>query len=166
MYHRLNIHGFSLDSLSQRPLVLLKDGDGKITLPLWLNKLDVLAIVAELLGRELLTQGGRQDLLGSFLKQIGMDVSSVTIDSADEGLYAAAVRFEGGREGIIMQVRPSEAIVAAMRFNLPIMVAEEVVSQTSVMDLQDERLQKEATTQRLVEFLENLDPATLGKYPM
>ena len=79
---------------------------------------------------------------------------------------AAAVRFEGGREGIIMQVRPSEAIVAAMRFNLPIMVAEEVVSQTSVMDLQDERVQKEATAQRLVEFLENLDPATLGKYPM
>lgn len=166
MYHRLNIHGFSLDSLSQRPLVLLKDGDGKITLPLWLNKLDILAIVAELLGREVLNQGGRQDLLGSFLKQIGMDVASVTIDSADEGVYAATVRFEGAGEGITMRVRPSEAIVAAMRFNLPVMVAEEVVNRATVMDLQDDRVQKENTARRLTEFLENLDPATLGKYPM
>ena len=166
MYHRLNIHGFSLDSLSQRPVVLLKDGDGKITLPLWLNKLDVLAIVSELLGREVLNQGGRQDLLCSFLKQIGMDVSSVTIDSAHDGLYAATVRFEGAGEGISMPVRPSEAIVAAMRFNLPVMVAEEVVSRSTVMDLQDEWVQNENTSRRLVEFLENLDPATLGKYPM
>lgn len=166
MYHRLNIHGFSLDSLSQRPMVLLKDGDGKVTLPLWLNKLDVLTVVAELLNRELLNQGGRRDLLGSFLKQIGMDVASVTIDSLNDGFYAASVRFEGAGEGVTMQVRPSEAIVAAMRFNLPVMVAEEVVNRATVMDLQDEQVQKESTARRVTEFLENIDPATLGKYPM
>ncbi len=166
MYHRLNIHGFSLDSLSQRPMVLLKDGDGKVTLPLWLNKLDVLTVVAELLNRELLNQGGRRDLLGTFLKQIGMDVASVTIDSLNDGIYAASVRFEGAGEGVTMQVRPSEAIVAAMRFNLPVMVAEEVVNRATVMDLQDEQVQKESTARRLTEFLENIDPATLGKYPM
>jgi len=63
-------------------------------------------------------------------------------------------------------VRPCEAIIAALKFKLPIMMAEEVLQRSAVLAISDEEIAGENNARRFTEFLENLDTATLGKYPM
>ena len=38
MYHEMTIHGFTLDSLAHRPVVILKDSRDRNTVPIWLQE--------------------------------------------------------------------------------------------------------------------------------
>jgi hypothetical protein len=46
------------------------------------------------------------------------------------------------------------------------MVADDVMARASVLAMTDETIARENDARRFVDFLENLDPTDLGKYPM
>jgi bifunctional DNase/RNase len=57
-------------------------------------------------------------------------------------------------------------MITALKYKLPVMVHEEVIKQASMLDLNEGNFSRETDARRFVDFLENLDPAALGKYPM
>jgi hypothetical protein len=46
------------------------------------------------------------------------------------------------------------------------MVADEVMARGSMLAMNDETIARENDARRFIDFLENLQPADLGKYPM
>jgi uncharacterized protein len=166
MFHEMTVVGFTLDSLAHRPVVILKDAQDYNTVPLWLNTADAVAMAAELVGRDLSDHQNRQDLFTALLGSLGMKARQVVIEGVRDGIYRASVRFEQNGEELRVEVRPCEALLASLKYKLPVLVAAAVVEEASRLMGNEEQVVQENDARRFVDFLENLDPATMGKYPM
>ena len=166
MQHEMKVFGLALDSLSQRPLVLLKGEEGEPTVPLWISSLDAVSMAGALVGRELAAQRGGGDLLSALLERLGMKPVAISVGCRGEKSIVAEVRFAAGDDELAVPVRTSEALVASLRFKLPLLVSDEVVALASVSMMGDELIVGDTESGRLADFLERLDPADLGKYPM
>jgi bifunctional DNase/RNase len=166
MYHEMTIFGLALDSLSQRPVVILKDAQEQTTVPIWISNMEVVAFAAELISRDIASQSGRSDLLTVLMQEMGMSVAMIAVDNLHDGIFTASIRFVRDKEEVAVTVRPSEALITALKYKLPVMVADEVVARASLLDLKDEAIVRENDARRFADFLENLDPAEMGKFPM
>ncbi|MFM8535696.1 MAG: bifunctional nuclease domain-containing protein, partial [Acidimicrobiia bacterium] len=61
-----------------------------------------------------------------------------------------------------MAARPSDAIALALRTRAPILVDEKVIDHAKTVDLSNEKQDSD----RLQQWLEQLDPDDMGKYKM
>ena len=166
MYHQMKVYGFTVDPLAKRPLVLLKGEGGDLTVALWISMMEAASMAAELVSRDLASQNGRDDLLSVLVERLGMRISSVTLESPRDGAVAATVLFVKGEEEIRVEVRTCEALLVSLKFDVPLFVSEEVVARASIHAMGDETVARENDARRLTDYLERLDPADLGKYPM
>lgn len=166
MYHELKVFGFAVDPLSPKPVVLLKGGEGdSVTVPIWVSTLEAVAMAAELVNREVTAQRGRHDLLSELMGRLEVTVMAISLEQEEHGV-AAAVHFLKDGEEVKIGVRTCEALVASIKFKLPIQVSHEVVARSALEAVGAEGCGKNAEERRYADFLENLDPAELGKYPM
>jgi hypothetical protein len=166
MYHKMKVFGFAYDAIAQRPMVILKDSEDTNTVPIWIGSLEAVSIAAELISCDLSSQNGRGDLLSMLLDKMAMRVTMITIDSLNDGVFAASVTLIGKSDEIKIDVRPYEALIISLKYKLPVMLADEVMSRASMLAMTDEKIARENDARRFVDFLENLDPSDLGKYPM
>ena len=97
MYQTMKIFGFAVDSLANRPLVLLKGEDGDRTVPLWISMLEAVSMAAELVSREVSSQSGRSDLLTTLMAQLGMKIAAINLDSVRSDMVMATVLFRRGK---------------------------------------------------------------------
>lgn len=166
MFHEMKVYGFTLDSLSQRPVIILKDAGESHTVPIWLNSMEAVAMAASLIGQDISEQKGGGDLFRALLGRLRMRLDTVAIEAVKEGAFTASVRFAGEEGEMRIEVSHAEALLTALRFNVPVMVADEVVRQAARLATGEEEAVRETDARRFADYLENLDPATLGKYPM
>ncbi len=166
MYHEMTVFGLALDTLSQRPVVILKDAEEKTTVPIWISNMEVVALAAEMISRDIASQSGRGDLLTELMKEMGMTVAMIAVDDLNDGIFTTTIRFVHGEEEVKVPVRPGEALITALKYKLPVMVAADVVTRASCLELKDETVVRENDARRFADFLENLDPEEMGKYPM
>jgi bifunctional DNase/RNase len=166
MHHKMKVFGFTLDTIAQRPVVILKDAEGNNTVPIWISSLEAASIAAELISCDVSSQSGRGDLLSALLEKMGMSVATISIDNLHDGVFTASVRFSSEGGEIRLDVRPFEALIISLKYKQPVMVADEVMARASMLAMDDETIARENDARRFVDFLENLDPAELGKYPM
>jgi len=166
MYHKMKVFGFTLDTIAQRPVVILKDAEGNNTVPIWISSLEAASIAAELISCDVSSQNGRGDLLTALLEKMEMSVATISIDNLHDGVFTASVRFDRQGGEVRLDVRPYEALLISLKYKQPVMVADEVMARASMLAMDDETIARENDARRFVDFLENLDPAELGKYPM
>jgi len=166
MYHEMTVFGFTLDSIAGRPVVILKDARDSNTIPIWISTTEAFALAAELAFCDGATNIRSKDLMALFLEKTGTEIGAIIIEGLTDGVFTASVKFLRGDEEFLVEVRPCEAIMAALKYKMPILVSEDVLQRASVVAMNDEELAGENNARRFAEFLENLDPASLGKYPM
>ena len=166
MYHEMTVYGFTIDVLANRPVVILKDSRDNNAIPIWISTTEAFVIAAELVFLDSSTKGRDKDLMALFLEKSGTEIGAIAIENLSDGVFTASVRFVRGTEEYIVDVRPCEAILAALRYKMPILIADEVLRRASALSMSGEGLAGESNARRFAEFLENLDPSTLGKYPM
>ena len=166
MYHEMTIYGFTLDAIARMPVIILKDAAGKNSLPIWINTQESVSLAGELISRDISSQSGRGDLLTNLLQRLKLTIGTVTIESLQDGIFTASVRFSGKGKDFTVDIHISEAMITALKYKLPVMVHEEVIKQASMLDFNEGNFSRETDARRFVDFLENLDPAALGKYPM
>ena len=128
MYLEMSVFGFTIDSLANRPVVILKDAIGNNTVPIWLNAGEALSIAAELILWDSTARSGRKDLMTLLMNNTETEIGSISIEGGDDGVFTASVRFNRSGEELSVAVRPCEAIIAALKFKLPIMMAEDVLT--------------------------------------
>jgi len=125
------VGGLTLDPTTKMPIVVLKDPDNKLNLPIWIGPLEAASMATELEGIRP-ARPMTHDLLRNLLGDLGATVEAVEITELRENTYYARIEVKT-REGSAVQIdsRPSDAIAIALRTKSPIYVAKTVLESSS-----------------------------------
>jgi hypothetical protein len=125
------VGGLTLDPTTKMPIVVLKDPDNKLNLPIWIGPLEAASMATELEGIRP-QRPMTHDLMRNVLGDLGATVEAVEVTELRENTYFARILVRT-REGRYMEVdsRPSDAIAIALRTKSPIYVAKKVLEMSS-----------------------------------
>ena len=118
------VSGLAFDSLSQSPVVLLKEIGGEGVLPIWIGPNEAAVIALELSGitpKRPLTH----DLMKSVLNGFNARVQRILVSALEENTYFAKFYIMAGENQLIeIDARPSDSIAMALKMESPIFVAD------------------------------------------
>src|SRR4051794_24492238 len=134
---RMSVGGLTLDPVTKTPIVILKDTENKLNLPIWIGLLEATAMATEIEGIKM-ARPMTHDLLKNILGEVGCSVESVEITELKENTYYATVYLNLGGRKVIIDSRPSDAIALALRTKSPIFVAKAVLEASSVLQQNEE----------------------------
>lgn len=156
----MHVSGIVLEPQSRNPIVVLKDGESRRALLIWVGEPEANAI---LLGLEKIAtpRPMTHDLLKSVFEALKAKLKQVRITAIRDNTFYAEIEVEQEEHPVVIDARPSDAIALALRYQVPIMVAEDVVSQSAV-PINQEKDQEEAEEFR--RFIENVKPSDFGKF--
>lgn len=128
--------------MSQHRIVVLREEDGERYLPIWIGPFEADAITIQLQGIE----AGRpmtHDLLRQITESLGGEVSHVVIRDLQNDTFFAEIVLETSGETLEIDSRPSDAVALAVRADVPIYVANDVMNRAGMepeeeLDLLDE----------------------------
>jgi bifunctional DNase/RNase len=160
---QMSVGGLTLDPVTKTPIVILKDTDNKLNLPIWIGLLEATAMATEIEGIKM-ARPMTHDLLKSILGEVGCSVESVEITELKENTYYALVCLNVAGRQLMIDSRPSDAIALALRTKSPIYVAKTVLEASSVLQQTEEG--KEAAVENVsnvskekwAEILEKMSP--------
>jgi bifunctional DNase/RNase len=158
----MSIKGLMLDPVSNSPIVVLKDADDKLFLPIWVGIFEANAIALQL---ENVTtpRPMTHDLLRNALSELDARVTRIVISDLRDATFFAQIRIlVAGDRTLELDARPSDAIALALRTEAPIYVAQAVLDQAHTIapeggGEQDDKMKK---------WFEDLSPDEMGKYKM
>ncbi len=167
---QMAVGGLTLDPVTKTPIVILKDMDNKINLPIWIGLLEATAMATELEGIKM-ARPMTHDLLKNILGEMGCAVESIEITELKENTYYALVYLNVAGRELVIDSRPSDAIALALRTKSPIYVAKAVLEASSILQQSEEG--KESTVENVsnmskekwAEILEKMSPDDF-KYKM
>ena len=167
MYLEMKVFGFALDAIAQMPVIILKDAEEKYAVPVWINATESVSFAAQFVGREMSVRSSRKDVFTALIERMEMTISSIVVESLRDGVFTSSVRLLS-REGeeMRLELHVSEAMLLSLKYLLPVMVNSELLTQVSSLDMNEEGFAKENNARRFVDFLDHMDPAAMGKYPM
>ena len=160
---QMSVGGLTLDPVTKTPIVILKDTDNKLNLPIWIGLLEATAMATEIEGIKM-ARPMTHDLLKNILGEVGCAVESVEITELKENTYYALVNLMVSGRQLVIDSRPSDAIALALRTKSPIFVAKAVLEASSVLQQSEEG--KEAAVENVsnvskekwAEILEKMTP--------
>ena len=162
---RMKVTGLTIDPFTNMPIIILKDFEEKMALPIWIGLIEASAIATEL-EKIQLARPMTHDLMRNVLTELGVEVTKVEVnDLADNTFYARIFLKHEGRE-IVMDSRPSDALALALRTGSPIFVEKKVMEKSRRIDLSKTLDDEKNKQQKWTEILENLSPDDFGKYKM
>jgi len=133
----MSVGGLTLDPVTKTPIVILKDPDNKLNLPIWIGLLEATAMATEIEGVKM-AMPMTHDLLRNILGEVGCAVESIEITELKENTYYASVRLNIAGRQLNIDSRPSDAIALALRTKSPIYVAKAVLEASSVLQQNEE----------------------------
>ena len=133
----MQIESVRVHMLSNRHVVILKDPAGDRYLPIWIGAWEASAIAMRLQGLQA-ERPLTHDLFAAALERLGVRVERVVISELTEETYHARIHLE--RDGVQVEVdaRPSDALALAVRAEVPIYAADEVLAQAALASDPDE----------------------------
>ena len=134
---QMSVGGLTLDPVTKTPIVILKDTENKLNLPIWIGLLEATAMATEIEGIKM-ARPMTHDLLKTILGEVGGSVESVEITELKENTYYAAVNISLSGRQVMIDSRPSDAIALALRTKSPIYVAKAVLEASSVLQQSDD----------------------------
>ena len=125
------VGGLTLDPTTKMPIVVLKDPDNKLNLPIWIGPLEAASMATELEGIKP-QRPMTHDLVRTMLGELGATIDAIEVTELRENTYYAQVllRTREGKE-LTIDSRPSDAISLALRTKSPIYVAKKVLEVSS-----------------------------------
>ena len=157
----MKIKGVAVDPTISMPIVILKDKEGKRTLPIWVDVFEASAIAMELKGM-VAPRPLTHDLIKSIIEGLQGRVTQVCVHDLRDNTFFAKIIISRGKKKVNIDARPSDALALALRTRVPIYVSEEVLEGVSGID----GLEGKEETEKLRSFLANLKPEDFGKYKM
>jgi bifunctional DNase/RNase len=125
------VGGLALDPTTKMPIVVLKDPDNKLNLPIWIGPLEAASMATELEGIKP-QRPMTHDLLRNLVEEMGATVEAVEVTDLRDNTYYALITLRS-RDGRTVQIdsRPSDGISLALRVHAPIYVAKKVLELSS-----------------------------------
>jgi len=161
----MKVKGVMFDPSTFVPIVMLKDDEGKKTLPLWVSILEAASILMKLEGIES-EQPSTHDILNGVITSLGSKVINVAITELKDSVFYSSIKLSTDSGEIIeIDARPSDAIALAIKCDLPVKVREGVIEKSRVIDVAADNVNF-ASKNDLMNILENLPIEEFGKYKM
>ena len=173
---RMTVGGLTLDPVTKTPIVVLRDEEETLNLPIWIGLLEATSMATELEGIKM-ARPMTHDLLKKLIEECGAAVDRIEVTSLKENTFYAVIHVDLGGHRHTIDSRPSDAISLALRTHSPIYVAREVIeastaaAQAAEGTGEDEdaaapaRNLSEVAPEEWKDILENLDPEDF-KYKM
>jgi uncharacterized protein len=164
---QMSVGGLTLDPVTKTPIVILKDMDNKLNLPIWIGLLEATAMATELEGIKM-ARPMTHDLLRNILSEMGGAIESVQITDLKENTYYALIHLNVAGRVFSIDSRPSDAIALALRTKSPIYVAKAVLEASSVLQQTEEGKEPDfanVSKEKWAEILEKMSPEDF-KYKM
>ncbi len=161
---KMRVTGLTIDPFTNMPIVIMKDAEGQIALPIWIGLIEASSIATELEKIEL-TRPMTHDLIKILLKELDAKVTRVEINDLMDNTFFAMVTVTRGEKHIKLDCRPSDAIAIALRVKSDVYVHRKVIEKSreiQSLNQSDDQLK----AQKWTEILENLEPEDFGKYKM
>jgi uncharacterized protein len=118
------------NALGASPAVILSIGNDSC-LPIYIGLFEAMSIHAAL-NNEIPPRPLTHDLFVEFLKQFGISLKALVIDTLEDGVYYANMILEQDHHELTIDCRPSDGIAIGIRCNAGIRVDEEVIMQSAV----------------------------------
>lgn len=137
---------------SNTPIVLLRQQQGNLYLPIWVGAVEATSIAfaqQEIAPPRPLTH----DLMIATFDALDAPLDHIEITDLQDGVYFAALHFSNGS---VVDARPSDAIALALRANVQILVDPSVIAEAGIA-LPDEE-EPEDEVERFREFLDHVSP--------
>ena len=157
----MNIKGLMVDPITNMPIIILRDSDGQKVLPIWVGVFEANAIALQIENIQT-PRPMTHDLLRNIIQDLQATVDRIVVCDLKENTFYAMIHLMTPNGPVAIDARPSDAIALALRTRAPIMVDEKVIDNAKTVDLSNEKQDSE----RLQQWLEQLDPDDMGKYKM
>jgi len=157
----MEIKGLLMDPVSNMPVVILRDKDDGLFLPIWVGLFEANAIALEM--EKISTpRPMTHDLLRNVLAELGTRVERIVINDLKDNTFYARIHLTRGDTRFEIDSRPSDAIALALRSRAEIFVETEVLEKSKSLRSES----GEPDPERLKKWLEEVNPEELGKYKM
>ncbi|MFN8626049.1 MAG: bifunctional nuclease family protein [Candidatus Binatia bacterium] len=163
----MSVGGLTLDPVTKTPIVILKDRENKLNLPIWIGLLEATAMATELEGIKM-ARPMTHDLLRNVLAELGATVDCVEITDLKENTYFASIHIRVNGDQRTIDSRPSDAISLALRTKSPIYVNRRVIETSSVLQQAEDANETDLSNvsrDKWAEILEKMSPTDF-KYKM
>ncbi len=165
MLREMKISGLTMDPQTNTPIVVLKDPESDVSLPIWIGLLEATAIATEL-EKVQFSRPMTHDLIRNLMSHLGVKVNKVEVcDLKDNTFYAWIHLTINGKETKI-DARPSDALAIALRTEAKIYVDEKVIEKSGRLEPEAKVEIKDEEAKKWTDILENLSPEDFGKYKM
>ena len=150
-----------MDPVTNMPIVILKDVEGKSVLPIWVGVYEANAIALEI-EKVATPRPMTHDLIKNILRGMTTGVRKVVVSELKDDTFFALIWIEHNGEMISIDARPSDALAVALRLDCPIFVDDDVLKSSKVSNAVSDK----ANSEELRRWLANLNDEDLGQYKM
>ena len=130
----LVLNKIKIDESRNEQVIVFKEKEGSRLLPVVIGIAEVNSIKMRLSGikppRPL-----THDLMLQMIDQLNAKLSKVVIDRLHQNTFYAKIHLKGSKgEDIVVDARPSDSVALALRAEVPVFVAEEVMGEAGVTE--------------------------------
>ena len=162
---KMKVTGLTIDPFTNMPIIILKDAQESMALPIWIGLIEASSIATELEKIEL-SRPMTHDLMRNILGVLKVTVDRVEITDLTDNTFFAKIHLQKNGSAHVMDCRPSDAIALALRTQAEIFVNKKVMEKSRRIDLSKEMDEGKIKEQKWAEILENLAPEDFGRYKM
>ena len=157
----VQIRGLMMDPVTNMPIVILKDIESEMVLPIWVGIFEANAIAIEL-EKTATPRPMTHDLLRDMARGLNARVSKVVVSELRDDTFYAVIWMDQEGETVAIDARPSDAIALALRWDCPIYVNRDVLASSKVAANGAQNINPD----ELRKWLENLNDDEMGRYKM
>jgi uncharacterized protein len=125
------VGGLVLDPNTQAPVVVLKDENGDVCLPIWIGVAEATSIASAIKQVEM-ARPLTHDLMYNVLQGLEVSIQRIIITDLKDSTYYAELIVSYGDKVFIFDARPSDAIGLAIRSAAPIFVSQKVLNEAKI----------------------------------
>ncbi len=157
----MKVEGLTLDPITNMPIIILKDLEGKKTLPIWVGIFEANAIALEM-EKVGTPRPMTHDLIKNILDGVAAKVNHICVNDLKDNTFYANISVKVSGVDVDIDSRPSDAIAVALRMKAPIFVAAKVIEEARSFDVKTTEANI-GDDDQWKKWLENLKPGDFGK---
>lgn len=161
----VRIRGLVLDPATNMPIVVLKDANSEMVMPIWVGVFEANAIMAEI-EKLAAPRPMSHDLTQNLIRSLNGTLERVVITELKDDTFYSVLWLRQGEEQVTVDARPSDALALALRADCPIFVSEEVLESARQNTTANHTTSDGPSADQLKNWLEGLNDEDLGKYKM